>query len=393
MDILKETERVYPKVVEMRRHLHAHPEVAQQEKETSAFVCARLDELGIRYHANVAGYGVVAEIGEGELAIGIRADMDALPVTEETGLPYCSQNPGVMHACGHDMHTACLLGTAEILKGVEGELTKAGRMVKLFFQPAEETIGGAERMIKEGYLENPKVTHMLAYHVDPLYPTGTAVFCYGPMNAETQGFGITVKGFSCHGAHPERGVDAIVMASAIVQALQSISSRFNAPTTPVIVTIGAFHAGNAGNVVAGTAELTGTMRALTPEVMQFNKAKLEQIISGVAAAYGGTAEVHWDSDGYPALINDAEVTHMLEDLAGELLGKDKIAIMPEPSLGGDDFAFFTKETKGCYFDIGTQVPGGPFYMLHNEHFVPDEESMKAAIAMEVGGVLRLVGLY
>ena len=335
---------------------------------------------------------VVAQIGHGSRAVGIRADMDALPVTECTGLEYASKTTGVMHACGHDMHTSILLGTGMLLKSLESEIDAAGGAVKLFFQPAEETVGGAERMIKEGALEDPRVEAVIALHVDPYHAPGTTVLCYGPMNAQTQGFNLLVHGRSCHGAHPDLGVDAIVMASDIVLSLQTLSSRFNAPTTPVIVTIGTIKAGTAANIVAGEVEMRGTMRALTPEVMDANKKRFEELIAGVASGYGGSAEVIWASDGYPALINDDEVTDIVKESAAELFGPDSVATMKEPSLGGDDFAFFTKAVKGCYFNIGVTEPGAPVYALHNEHFAPSEEAMKTGIAVETLAALKLLGM-
>lgn len=390
MNIIEETERIYPKVVEMRRHLHENPELSEHEKETSEFVAARLAELGIPFSDHVAGYGIVAQIGTGDHAVGIRADMDALPVTEATGLACSSKNPGVMHACGHDFHTAILLGVAELLKKYEDEVNAKHGAVKLFFQPSEETVGGADRMIKEGWLENPKVTAMIALHVDPNYPSGKTVLRYGPMNAETQDFRLKAIGTSCHGAHPEKGIDAIVMASSMIMELQTISSRYNAPTTPVIVTVGTITAGDAGNVVAGEAVMTGTMRALEPGVMAENKKLFEMIVNGVAASYGGRAEVKWGNDGYPALINDDDINDCVRKNAVMLFGEDNIEIMPDASLGGDDFAFFTKRIKGAYFNIGTAAEGAPYYALHNEHFSPDESAMKTGIAVNVATALDLL---
>ena len=388
--ILQQTENIYPQVVEWRRYLHSHPELSCHEESTSAFICGVLDDLNIPYQSNVAGFGVVAQIGHGSHAVGIRADMDALPVTEATGLEYSSLNPGVMHACGHDMHTAILLGTGALLKERESEIDTMDGAVKLFFQPAEETVGGAAPMIAAGCMENPTVERVLSLHVDPFYPLGTAVFRYGAMNAQTLGFEMTVEGKSCHGAHPDGGIDAIVMASEIVTAFQTISSRFNSPTTPVIVTVGTFNSGTAGNIVAGTAELTGTVRALSEEVMENNKRLMQQIAGGIAQAYGGKAEIRWSDDFYPALINDDAVTSLVADCAKELFGTDNVAFMPEPSLGGDDFAFFAKAAPGTYFGIGTTAPGDEAFSLHNEHYAPSEEALKTGIALESAATLKLL---
>ena len=389
-NIKENVDRIYPEIVKIRRHIHENPELSQHEKETSALVCRVLDEYGISYQRGIAGYGVVARIGHGQKAVGIRADMDALPIHENTGLPYASKVEGVMHACGHDMHTAILLGTAMLLKELEPELDANDSAVKLFFQPAEETIGGAKQLIEAGCMENPKVDKVIALHIDPNYKTGTVVLKYGPMNAATQEFEITVNGKSGHGAHPEVGIDAIVMASNIVTSLQTISSRFNAPTTPVIVNIGKFQAGEAANVVAGTAKLKGTMRALEPDIMEANKNKLTRIVDGICSAYGGSADIYWHDDGYPALINKDSVCALVEDVARELYGDEAIAIMPEPSLGADDFAYFAMAADSCYFNIGVTPENEDSYPLHNEHLAPSEDAMKVGIAVEVASVLRML---
>ena len=389
-NIKEKVDKIYPKIVKIRRQLHENPELSQHEKETSSLVCRVLDESGISYQRGIAGYGVVARIGHGQKAVGIRADMDALPIYENTGLPYASKVEGVMHACGHDMHTAILLGTAMLLKELEPELDANDGAVKLFFQPAEETVGGAKQLIEAGCMENPKVDKVIALHIDPNYKTGTVVLKYGPMNAATQEFEITVNGKGCHGAHPEGGIDAIVMASNIVTSLQTISSRFNAPTTPVIVNIGKFQAGEAANVVAGTAQLKGTMRALEPGIMEANKNKLTRIVDGICSAYGGSADIYWHDDGYPALINKDSVCALVEDVARELYGDEAIAIMPEPSLGADDFAYFAMAADSCYFNIGVTPENEDSYPLHSEHLAPSEDAMKVGIAIEVASVLRML---
>ena len=210
------------------------------------------------------------------------------------------------------------------------------------------------------------------------------------MNAATQEFEITVNGKGCHGAHPEGGIDAIVMASNIVTSIQTISSRFNAPTTPVIVNIGKFQAGEAANVVAGTAQLKGTMRALEPGIMEANKNKLTRIVDGICSAYGGSADIYWHDDGYPALINKDSVCALVEDVARKLYGDEAIAIMPEPSLGADDFAYFAMAADSCYFNIGVTPENEDSYPLHSEHLAPSEDAMKVGMAIEVASVLRML---
>lgn len=392
MDLIQESKNIFPEVVRIRRQIHRNPELGEEERETAALIQRELTAYGIPFHPNVAGLGIVGQIGSGTRAVGIRADIDALPISECTDLPYASCKPGLMHACGHDMHTAILLGAARILKNKEEAINRAGGAVKLFFQPAEETIGGAERMIQAGYLQNPDVYAMIALHIDPAYPSGTVVLRYGAMNAETQSFEIRVQGKSCHGAHPDMGIDTIVIAANIVTAIQTISSRYNAPTTPVIVTIGSIHGGDAANAVPGEVIMKGTMRALSADVMAKNKDWLREITAGIAASYGGRADLAFGEDGYPALINDDEITQTVERNARRLLGDRYVALMPEASLGGDDFAFFTRATKGSYFNLGVTRPGEPVYPLHSDHLSPDEEAMIHGIAIECATVLDLLGL-
>ena len=218
----------FEELVEIRRDLHMHPELSEHEERTEKAICTQLDKLGIPYEAGVAGHGIIATVGpkDAKYGIAIRADIDALPITECTGLPYASVNKGVMHACGHDIHTTVLLGAAKIFKAMESELKGA---VKLFFQPAEETIGGAERMIAHDGLNSPKIKRVMGMHVDPTVPTGCIHLAKSRMNASTTELIINVNGVACHGAHPDQGIDAIVVASHIVLALQTISSRFAAP--------------------------------------------------------------------------------------------------------------------------------------------------------------------
>ena len=263
---------IFKEVVEIRRDFHMHPELSEHEERTMRKISEYLTAWNISHQTNIGGHGVVGMI-EGKArsatgrkydAVGLRADIDALPIQEEVDCAFRSVHAGVMHACGHDIHTAMLLGTAKILKALEDQFSGT---VKLFFQPAEETVGGAAQMIRDGCMEAPVVGAVLAFHVAPYLPTGTIEFCRGKMNAATCDLSIKVEGISCHGAHPEGGVDAIVVGAQIVTALQSIISRNLSPTNAGIITVGQFHAGVKDNVIAGSAKLTGTLRALDPDTM------------------------------------------------------------------------------------------------------------------------------
>ena len=379
----------FDELVAFRRDMHMHPELSEYEERTEKIICAQLDKLGIKYEAGVAGHGIIATIGKSDAKYGIaiRADIDALPVTECTGLPYASVNPGVMHACGHDVHTTVLLGAAKIFKAMENELKGA---IKLFFQPAEETVGGAERMIKHDGFNSPKITRVIGMHVDPTIPTGHIHLTKTCMNASTTDLQIKVRGIACHGAHPDEGIDSIVVASHVVLALQTISSRFAAPTTPVIVTIGKIEGGTKGNVCAGEVTLTGTIRALNFETRDFIKAHVKTIAENTAAAFGATAEVTM-IDGYPPLVNDAETSLAIADVAEKEIGRGAAIFMDAPSLGADDFAYFTASAPGVYFNLGTYKEGQQLpQALHNEHFAPDEECIKYGVLMNVMAALRFL---
>lgn len=385
----------YDEIVEIRRDFHMHPELSEQEERTMNKISEYLTAWGIPNETNIGGHGVVGII-EGKApraegykyeAVGIRADIDALPIQESADVPFRSVNDGVMHACGHDMHAAMLLGAAKVLKTLENEF--AGT-VKLFFQPAEETVGGADQMIKDGCMEGPAVGAVLAFHVAPYLPTGTIEFCRGKMNAATCDLNIEVEGVSCHGAHPEGGIDAIVVGSQIVTALQSIISRNLSPTNAGIITVGQFHAGVKDNVVAGSAKLTGTIRALDPVTMNTLKTRVTTTAEGICAGYGAKAHVTL-VDGYPALINGDEIGAEMEALAEEHIGRENIVFMAEPSLGADDFAFFTQMCDGVYMNVGTNSGKEEHPQnIHNEWYNPDEEAMKNGMLMEVLGALKLL---
>lgn len=392
--VMRKIDEIFPQIVAFRRDLHAHPELSGTEERTSRRIAEELEQLGLpcRVTAEKAVIGTV--FGQGRApsgkytGVGIRADFDALPITEAAGVPWASQTPGVMHACGHDMHTAMLLGSAMVLNSMRDSF---GGSVKLLFQPNEEGDGGAENMIKAGCMEDPAVNAVIAFHIEPGLPTGSIQFCPGKMNAATCDLHIEVEGAACHGAHPDRGVDAILAASHIVTALQAVVARNLAPTQPGVVTVGQFHAGNADNVVAGSALLTGTLRALDMKTMAQIKQLVTQTAEGIAAGFGAKATVKL-RDGYPSLENDIELGKKLQALAAELVGEDHIDLMEDPSLGADDFAFFTQYCDGVYMNLGTTSEGwtGQPQALHNEYLCPDEDAMKTGILMEVMAVLKLL---
>lgn len=388
-EIKAQMEQVGEEVLAFRRDLHMHPELSEHEIRTEEKICSRLDALQIPYQRGVAGHGVCAVIRgtTADRTVGIRADIDALPVAEQTGLAYASLNPGVMHACGHDMHTAILLGTAAVLK--QNADTLPGT-VKLFFQPSEETIGGAKQMIDAGCLEGPHVENVIALHVDPMTDLGKLKFTRGCMNAATTEMELTVRGIACHGAHPDTGIDALPPACSIVAALQTIVSRNLAPTTPAVVTVGTFQSGTAKNVISGEAKLGGTIRALDLDVMAYLKERVQKIAVDTAEAYGASCEVFFE-DSYPPLQNSDELSALLLPAMEEVFGTENILRNEIPSLGADDFSYFTQTCRGLYFDLGTHDPrSDEYFPLHSEYFAPQEEAVKVGMLAELTAVYTIL---
>lgn len=386
MNLVELREKVSKEIdeaVSMRRYLHQHPELSGAEENTRAYIDGRLKEWGIPHRVCSTNGGIVADVGTGEPCIALRADIDALPIEEKTGLAYASENPGIMHACGHDIHTAILLAVGKLLKQQEKQLNGT---VRLLFQPAEETTGGAADMIKDGCLENPKVSAILGLHVAPTLPVGKTEFCVGTMNAAVTDFSLTVRGEGCHGAHPEQGVDSIVAAAQIVTALQSIVSRNIAPTTPGVVTIGTIQGGTKENIVADQVTMTGTIRALEPGTQKELKEAVARVAKNTAAAYGALVDVEMD-DVCPALINDDRMLRRMFGLAEELLGRENAVRMNAPSLGADDFAFFSDQVPGCFFNIGTLGEVKEGQVLHSAVYAPEERCMDVGILLMVGGAL------
>lgn len=387
--ILTTIDGVLDNIIEIRHHIHKYPELSQQEINTAHYISSILKKNNIRHECNIAGNGIVAFVGDSasRYALCLRADIDALPITESTGLPYSSQNYGVMHACGHDIHTAILIGSAIILKQFEDELTC---IVKIIFEPAEETLGGAKPIIDAGFLEKPHVTHTLGLHVNPSLAVGQIAICFGIMNAASTEIAINVLGNSCHGAHPDEGVDAIFIASQIVIAAQSIIGRLTSPTEPIIITFGTISGGTARNIIAGSCRLTGIIRSLNMNTLNHVKENLKFISENIAISYGGKAIVQLN-DSYPPLINDSATTKTLAHVATDCLGESNVIRLEVPSLGTDDFAYFAEKTSACYFDLGTLAKNSKCKeTLHSPTYAPDESCIKTGIAIEVLTILKLM---
>jgi hippurate hydrolase len=350
-------------MIALRRHLHAHPELSFEEFATSDLVAARLEEWGYEVHRGLGGTGVVGRLrlGSGNKVIGLRADMDALPIVEQTGLPYASRNQGVMHACGHDGHTAILLAAAKHLarsREFDGTLV-------LIFQPAEEGDGGARRMLEDGLFELFPCDAIFALHNMPGLPTGKFGFLPGPFMASTDTLTISVKGVGGHGAMPHKATDAILAGAAIVQALQSVVSRNVNPLDCAVVSVGSFHAGIAPNVIPDHAELQLSVRALKPEVRDLLIERISAVAQAQAASFGATATVAVDeAQRFPALINDAKSTAFARQVAEDWLGADGLVTDMAPLTGSEDFAVMLEQCPGCYLLIGNGDGEGGC-MVHN----------------------------
>lgn len=379
---------IYKEIIEHRRWLHQHPELSKLETNTQAYLVSVLEEHNISYTLG-ATTGVVAYIGTGNQCVGLRADMDALPIQELNDIPYKSTQDNVMHACGHDVHMAMLLGVAFILKDIEQLLTG---VVKLFFQPNEEVSSGALDFIKEGFLENPHVDHMLGLHVMPYLEVGEIEVRDGVLNGSSTYVAIDVYGTSGHAAYPEQGIDAIVIASDIVLKLQTIISRSLSPLDSAALSIGIINGGSKANIIADHVQLKGTLRTLSIETKNLIKQRINSICANTSKSYNGNATVSY-IDGYRPLINNKEVNNKIIKNAEAMNQISAINIKAFPSLGVEDFGYYLEKTKGAFFHLGCgSKEMGLTNGLHTSKFNVDESCMKIGIELQVRNTLSLLNL-
>jgi amidohydrolase len=371
-----EIEKVKAEVVKIRRFIHMNPELGNREVETARLIASKLQPLGFEVRTGVAKTGVVAVLRGGlpGPAIAVRADMDALPVQEATGLPYKSLNPGVMHACGHDVHSSVVLGTALVLNALKTGLRGS---VTFLFQPAEEGApegeeGGAELMVREGALDSPPVSAVFGFHVWP-EPVGQVLFAAGNVTAAADSFNITVKGRSAHGARPHEGVDAVVIAAEIVTALQTVVSRATDPTDPAVLTVGTIAGGSRRNIIADRVVLEGTVRTLSEANQKKVRGLMESVVRNITGIYGAGFEFEY-KPGNPSVFNSPELAAAMTPTLVRLLGKDKV-VEWKPQMIAEDFAFLARKAPGFYFFLGVRGPGQPATPLHNPGFNPDEKAI------------------
>lgn len=351
-------------LVEIRRDLHAHPETAFEERRTADVVAARLAALGVEVHRGLARTGVVGVLraGSGQRAIGLRADMDALHVAELNDFGHRSLNPGKMHACGHDGHTAMLLGAARYL----AETRHFDGTVYFIFQPAEESEGGGELMVREGLFEQFAAEVVFGMHNWPGVPVGQFQLRTGPMMAGTNRFEITVTGRGAHAAMPHQGIDPVVAGSALVQALQTLTSRNLNPLDSAVVTVTQFHGGDAWNVIPSEVVIRGTTRAFTPEIQDLLEDGMRRVCDGVTAAHGCKVALRYERN-YPPLVNSEREAQLAREVLESLVGAENVQWDCAPTMAGEDFAFMLQARPGCFVFIGNG-PGQGGCMLHNPRY-------------------------
>ena len=384
MDILKRAQEIQDEVVANRRYLHRNPELGFQLGNTVRFVKEKLTEMGYA-PANCGDHGVTATVGgkHGGKCILIRADMDALPMKEESGLDFAAACEDAAHTCGHDTHTAMLLGAAKLLKEMEDELPGT---VKLMFQPAEELCGGARSMLEDGVLENPHVDAAFGIHIFALMPSGTLHYAVGPMFASCDIFHIHVKGHGGHGSMPQRAIDPILVGAQIVNALQAINAREIAPTDTGVLTIGCFQSGAACNIIPDSALMMGTIRSYDNSVRAFMKQRLVEIVENTAKTFRAEAWVEFPSET-GAVITDAAIAQTIGDGLRELFGAENISGDLAPISGSEDFGYITDAVPSTFFCLGAAPTDYPSYSQHNPKIRFDESSFPCGVAAYVAGAL------
>lgn len=375
LDILSEAKKIEGEIITHRRELHRIPELCLELPKTVAYIKSVLDEYGIPYKTLVNGNAIVAQIDgvEKGKCLAIRADMDALPIEEETDFDFASTHKGRMHACGHDAHSAMLLGAAKLIN--ENKHLFKGS-VKLLFQPGEEIPGGAKPMILEGAMENPKVDAVIGLHAGgliPDYKSGTIGIKSGALMACMDRFKITIVGRGGHGANPQNTIDPIIIISEINLALQKIVSRELAPTTSALVSVCQIHGGINQNIIPDSVFIEGTARALDEKAQDLIEKRIKEIATGIASTYGARAEVEYNRY-YPVLINDVSFTDYFEKIAIDLIGAENVCRLEKPTMGGEDMAFFLQEAPGTFFFLNNMKADekGIIYPHHNSKFNLDE---------------------
>jgi carboxypeptidase Ss1 len=391
IDLETEAKNLEPEIIAIRRDLHENPELSYNEQRTAKVVANRLKHLGIEIETEIGGthgvLGILKGSKEGRV-VGLRADMDALPVTEDVDLPFKSKNLGVMHSCGHDTHVAMLLGAAEILVKHKKDLSGT---VKFFFQPAEEDggRGGAKPMIEAGVMENPKVDFVFGLHIGSEYPSGSFGVRAGPFMAAPDGFKLKIIGKGGHGSRPHETIDPIFISAELIVALQGISSRIINPVEPFVISVCSFHSGTKDNIIPDDAELQGTIRTMNERTRKLAKKSVSQITKSICEAYGAKYKLDFKEEAYPVTHNDEKVTERVRKVLKTIRGTKTNEI--EVKLGAEDFSRFLQKAPGTFYYLGTRnEKKGCIYPNHSSKFKADEDVLKfgavslAKMALEFG---------
>ncbi|MEN9348736.1 MAG: hypothetical protein RLZZ77_2247 [Bacteroidota bacterium] len=370
-----------PEITAIRRHIHAHPELSFQEKETALFVKTKLTEWGIAVQSDIAGHGLVAYIHGQEpesRLIALRADMDALPIIEENDVVYKSTREGIMHACGHDAHTASLLGAAKILFELRNEWKGT---IQLIFQPAEEVLpGGASLMIDAGIFKAKKPQAIFGQHVFPELPAGKVGFRPGPYMASTDELYVTVKGKGGHGAKPDKAIDPVLISAHLIVALQQVASRWTNPQMPTVLTFGKVQANGATNIIPNEVKLEGTFRTFSESWRKEAHVRMVQLAKGLVEGMGGEVDFRIEV-GYPVVMNDEQLTHSAIEAAKEYLGEENVVPL-DMRTTAEDFAYYSQQMPGCFYRLGTATPDGKKTApVHNSRFDIDEQSLLTGMGL------------
>jgi amidohydrolase len=369
-------ETLAPRLIEIRRHLHANPELSGQEYQTAAYVAGVLSSCGLQVKEAVGKTGVIGELAGGnsdKRILAIRTDMDALPIDERTHLDFASRKPGIMHACGHDVHTTVGLGTAMVLSQLKELLPGKTRFI---FQPAEEIAQGAGWMVKDGAMN--EVNAIFGVHVFPSIPARTVGIRYGALTAAADDLEIFIQGESGHGARPHEAIDAIWIAAQVITSLQQAISRTQNPLRPIVLTLGKISGGRAPNVIADRVHMQGTVRSLHPDTHANLPNWIENIVASVCKTYGAKYEVNYRR-GVPSVQNDLTLTQIMEEASREAWGSDRVLIISEPSLGAEDFSVYLEQAPGCMFRLGVGSSERLNYPLHHPQFEIDESAIVTGV--------------
>lgn len=391
--LIRETAKKYESdIIDLRRAIHQNPELAFEEHETSKLIADSLEKRSIAVKRGVGGTGLVARIqpdSSGRRTVAIRADMDALPIQEETGVPYASRNPGKMHACGHDANCAMAYGAGLILASEQVSKELNGN-VRLLFQPAEESPpGGAIRMIEDGALDDPQVDAILAAHTYNDGSLGEIYFKEGPMMASADNFDLFVAGKAAHGAMPQQGKDAIVTSAEIILAYQRIISRQISPTSPAVITIGTIAGGDRSNVIPSRVKMRGTVRTLDMEVQKTIEAAMRQTADGITKSAGLSYELDYQK-GYPTLLIDPGLKKRVQSAIEEFGGGVKFVEMPNPIMGGEDFAYYTHRVPGVFMFVGVVSDANPKQPMHHPKYNIDERVLTLGASVMAYSAARIL---